>query len=171
MMLNKVTALFQKPDPQLADFLAPLPLDECVQRLAHRDGKFYDLETTVQIDEVDENHYTYQMRIQRHGKEAFDHRIFGSLSRQDDSTTRVLLMREYRPSGYEILRILGIFVWFGVFVGLIVSHFLGFLLMVVIGVAVGFYADRLPSKYNAEVQMIQETLDARPPNEKAKNEA
>jgi hypothetical protein len=165
-MLN----LLQKPDSQLDDFIAPLPLEVAVDRLQSRNGKFFDIETEVQIQQVDVDQYTFRMRVMRPEKN-FLLKVYGTLNRQDDTTTHVLVAREYELDYVPIVKYSLSFAVMGLLIGVFVNLPILALFMIPVGVIAGVFVDRVSTKYDPVVLMIQEAFDARTPDDKAKDDS
>jgi hypothetical protein len=165
--MKTISDLFQKPDSQIDDFIAPLPLDVAVDRLQSRNGKFFDIETEVQTQQIDADQYSFQMRVMRQEKN-FLLKVYGTLNRQDETTTHVLVARDYELDYAPLVKYSLSLAVMGLLLGALVNLPILALFMIPVGVIVGVIVDRVSPKYDPVVLMIQEALDARTPDDKAK---
>lgn len=120
--------LLKKPDPLLANFLAPLPLEHCVDRLQSRHGAFFDIKLEIQTEQQDDDCYTYEIRVQRGGRFAFDVSVMGAMVRQDDATTAVTVERKHRRDVVTTRKLASVLVVFGLFLIFVAKNVLVFLL-------------------------------------------
>jgi hypothetical protein len=158
---------FKKREGNLADFLAPLPLETCVERLNGRHGKFFAYQTGVYIRQRDSDYYEYRLRVLKElGRSSTHVSVVGTLQWQDATTTRVTIRRS---AEFELhpLAILGVSLVLGIVFALLIQNIIALVFMLGIG-AVTAYTEY--SKYNEVVDMIHETLGGRPPRAKGKPE-
>jgi hypothetical protein len=120
--------LLKKPDVPLANFLSPLTLEHCVDRLQSRHGAFFDIKLDIQIEQRDDDCYVYEIRVQRGGRYAFDVSVMGALYRQDDATTAVVVERKHRRDVVTTRKLASVLVVCGLFLIFVAKNILVFLL-------------------------------------------
>jgi hypothetical protein len=157
--------LLKPPERDLADFLAPLPLETCVEKLNGRHGKFFGYHTGVYIHEMEMDRYTFRIRVESMERGSLNVTVVGSLMRQDDTTTHIMISREEQYET-EIRWIIGIAAALGLLLSVLTQNPLPLPLALVVGVGMVYHEH---NKYHQVVEMIQETLDVHPPRKKDKS--
>ncbi len=159
--------LFGQSQPYI-HFTASLPMGECLARLQKRDAPNSSIQTAFVIGEANPDHCSFQMRVQRVKKGLLDLTIYGVLNRQDYTTTQVVIAKQYTQHLTGIWLITAVSAVMGLIMALLTQSIL--MLALPIGVSIVVY---LVERHNYQqvIQMIQETLDARTPDDKVKNDS
>lgn len=147
-------------------FLAPLPLEECLERLEKRQGTFFNIEIDVLSHQIDVNQFNLQIPVNRKDKNAFDITVYGTLQRQDAANTLVRISQHYTqhpPSGGVLVVML---LLLGFTLLLAVQNIVA-LVFPLLAAFTFFAAGR--DNFKEIAHMIEETLGARTSNDKAKN--
>jgi hypothetical protein len=171
-MIDSINRLLPRPDTLLTDFIAPLPLDVCLDRLQSRDGMFFEIKTTVEIKEVSADEYTFWMHTTRSRDDALVLKFDGVLKRQDETTTQVLIMRDYERLDY-LGQVLVMVALIGFVAGLLIQSIL-FAILLAAGFAWGLYAlsdHSLRTTNKQIVTSVEQIFGAHTPDDKAKREA
>lgn len=162
--MEKLKFLVTRPNAQLAYFLAPLPLQECAERLESKDGKYFNITTHVRVSPIDADKYTFRMRVQIQTRTTTSVVVVGSLNRQDDTTTEVVISRGESITLDPRAGLL-IFGALGILLAYFTHTIISLIFMMVLAVSVAYEEHH---KYESTVETIEETLGVRRSRKKAK---
>jgi hypothetical protein len=165
MMSDWLARWLQKPDVPIADFIVPLPIEVCIERLYSTRIKYVYTTVELKSKSVDANSYVYDLRmVNQPLYKGSGGAVTGTLQWQSDQTTRVIVMHEHTPSDLKIWEVMVVVTWF-IFIGTALTSgpiCIMFSIFVVFMLWGGSNRDA--------VRLIREALAVPQTNDKAKND-
>jgi hypothetical protein len=136
-----------------SEFVTPRSLEESASRLRAQNGKYDDVEISVQLQPIDDDRYQFYMNTRRPGSDESSLEVTGHLSRQDARSTVVTIKKSRINFNAYVLAFAILAV---AFIGAVRSESLPAIGAFIIAASISWYLNR--RRGNDLVCLIRETL-------------